>query len=245
MGRLCSRGDEHIRLAGGFVHTLAGDQRCSLAHASYFAYTFRMIEKTCEVCQSAFRVKPYRAKRARFCSMSCRSKWQAETFLNAAPKTHLIGNKFRAGKRPANAFRSEDVRGSAHIRWQDGLALTCEHCGAPFNQKPWLARQNGVARFCSTKCAGKAKPKGENAPDWVGGPRTYRGRGWLAARAAVVQDQGGDCAECGEHVGKSLPVHHIKPFRLFNSAESANARKNLVGLCQSCHMRHEYQNRPS
>jgi hypothetical protein len=204
-----------------------------------------MIEKTCETCQAAFSVKPYRAAKARFCSASCRSSWQAKAFLNAAPKVHLIGNKFRAGLRPSNAFKSEDVTGRAHPRWRDGLALTCAHCGAAFRQKPWLAKQNGVARFCSISCSGAAKPKGAASPDWVGGPRTYRGRGWLIARAAVVRDQGGNCAECGVNVGKSLPVHHIKPFRLFPTADLANTRDNLVGLCQSCHMRHEYQNRSS
>ncbi len=36
-----------------------------------------------------------------------------------------------------------------------------------------------------------------------------------------------------------MPVHHKRPFRLFWFASEANRRSNLVGLCQSCHMKIE------
>jgi predicted HNH restriction endonuclease len=36
-----------------------------------------------------------------------------------------------------------------------------------------------------------------------------------------------------------LPVHHIKPFREFDHPEEANKPENLIGLCQSCHMKRE------
>jgi len=152
----------------------------------------------------------------------------------------MVGNKLRVGKRPTNAFTSEAVRGQANPNWKEGIALQCELCGKDFRQKPWVARQNGVARFCGRECF---KASGCFVADksicYVGGPTTYRGRGWLIARAEVVADQGGNCAECGKHVGRSLPVHHKLPFRLFDTAEAANARSNLVGLCQSCHMKAE------
>jgi 5-methylcytosine-specific restriction endonuclease McrA len=51
-----------------------------------------------------------------------------------------------------------------------------------------------------------------------------------------VAEQNGRCADCYVSVGKSLSVHHIRPFRLFRTASEANARDNLIGLCQSCHM---------
>lgn len=233
------RGDEHVRLTGGFIHALAGDERCSVAKRQRPMYHVSMITMTCERCSVAFPVRPYRQKTARFCSASCRSSWQAEAFLNAAPKTHLKGNQFRAGKRPANAFASEDVKGRNNPKWTDGDLRTCQHCAKQFWQKPWQTRCNGPARFCGIECRGAAKPSGPNAPDWVGGPRTYRGRGWLLARKAVVAEQGGCCDMCGKHVGSGLAVHHIRPFRLFDTAEEANVRSNLVGLCQSCHMKAE------
>jgi predicted HNH restriction endonuclease len=34
-------------------------------------------------------------------------------------------------------------------------------------------------------------------------------------------------------------VHHIRPFREFRDSAEANQRENLIGLCQSCHMKTE------
>ena len=199
----------------------------------------------CETCGETFWVKPYRRSKARFCSKQCSGAWHAKEFLNAGPKPHLIGNTFRAGKKPANAFTSEQVRGEANHRWQPGAEMTCEHCAKVFRQKPWLARQNGEARFCGRECfEASACFLGEKSSNWVGGPKTYRGRGWKVARAAVVVEQRGCCAECRKTVGKSLPVHHITPFRMFRSAAEANVRSNLIGLCQSCHMKHERMEAP-
>jgi hypothetical protein len=196
----------------------------------------------CEVCGGAFNVKPYRRKKARFCSQKCGGVWHAKARLNTGTKPYMLGNKHRVGKRPANAFTSDQVRGEANPRWQDGTERECEHCGQAFRQKPWLERQNGPARFCGPECFVASDCfVGEKSPTWVGGPQTYRGRGWKAARAAVVAEQNGTCADCSKVVGESLPVHHRKPFRLFASAEEANQRSNLVGLCQSCHMKAERQ----
>jgi hypothetical protein len=196
----------------------------------------------CGECNSPFHVKPYRRATARFCSFKCGGAWHARTRLNdGKPKPHMRGNKLRLGMRPANAFAVGAV-GEKSLRWQEGVERTCEHCKKSFRQKPWLERQNGPARFCGKACfAASGCFTRERSPLWVGGPKTYRGRGWSAARTAVVTEQDGACADCGKHVGKSLPVHHRRPFREFATAEEANQRSNLVGLCQSCHMKAEHR----
>jgi 5-methylcytosine-specific restriction endonuclease McrA len=147
-----------------------------------------------------------------------------------------------ATRRPPREYARPPVRrGAANHKWVPALRFTCEQCGLEFERKPWRAR--GTAnRFCSRPCLEtfrRERESGENAPDWVGGPVTRRGRGWLRIRAQVVTEQGGNCAHCGRHVGKSLPVNHIRPFREFASAAEANQRDNLIGLCQPCHMRAE------
>lgn len=198
------------------------------------------VEKTCEVCNGLFSVKPYRAETARFCSYRCGGTVHERERLRKQPRDYMLGNTFRANKPPLNAFTSETVRGKAHPRWVEGRERVCERCANAFRQPPWLERQNGPARFCSAECFRKSGIfDGEKSPTWVGGPTTYRGRGWLRARLVVVADQGGRCADCERLIGDGLPVHHIKPFRLFPSAAEANARGNLVGLCQSCHMKRE------
>ena len=194
----------------------------------------------CEECQTAFRVKPYRVGKARFCSFACGGRFHARTRLNTGSKAYMRGNQLRKGLRPTNAFKSEDVRGAASKKWKDGLSLVCQRCGVDFRQKPWVARQNGVARFCSKACfTASGCFQGERSSTYVGGATTYRGRGWLIARAEVVADQEGCCDSCGKVCGHSLPVHHIRPFREFATAAEANARSNLIGLCQSCHMKEE------
>jgi len=198
-----------------------------------------MVTKICEVCGLPFRVKPYRADSARFCSFACGGTWRLKT--HPMPNAHKAGNRFRAGLRPANAFMSEHVRGSANARWVDGETFTCEHCGKPFVVKPWVVRQNGVPRFCGRVCfSASGAFRGELSRTWVGGPKTYRGRGWRAARLLAVKRDGGRCADCGELGGASIPVHHVRPFREFSSAAEANAPDNLICLCQRCHMRAEY-----
>lgn len=77
--------------------------------------------------------------------------------------------------------------------------------------------------------------RGAGSPGYAGGPTTIRGEFWREIRARVVQEQDGFCGDCGTHVGQSLPVHHKLPFRLFATAEEANVRDNLIGLCSRCH----------
>ena len=199
-----------------------------------------MIEKTCEVCGGAFQVKPYRADKARFCSRQCGGSWHARTRLNFGSKPWAVGNKWRAGKPPSNKGKPSPYVGELSPSWKRGIELSCEHCTKTFFQKPWLAQQNGIARFCSKSCfTASGCFVAEKSPTWVGGPQTYRGRGWLSARAVVVEEQRGCCANCHRYIGKGLPIHHRRPFREFATAEEANVRSNLVGLCQSCHMKLE------
>jgi hypothetical protein len=197
-----------------------------------------MITKVCEVCGKEFSVKPYRAKTARFCSFACGGKWHMTHRVMRGPD--MRGNTYRKGLRPTNAFTSERVRGSNNPRWVQGETFVCEHCGQSFTRKPWLVRQNGTPRFCSSKCfRASGTFRGERSPTWVGGPKTYRGRGWRKARLLAVERDKGTCQRCGKVLGDSIPVHHKRPFREFATAEEANALDNLICLCQSCHMKRE------
>lgn len=201
-----------------------------------------MIEKTCEICETKFFVKAYRRDKARFCSQKCGGVWHARERLASISKDYMKGNKFRVGMRPTNAFAPENVKGAGSLNWKEGTLRQCEHCSAGFRQKPWLTRQNGPARFCCKDCfTASGCFQGDRSSSYVGGKATYRGRGWSKVRAAVVAEQSGNCDECGKHVGKSLPVHHKRPFREFETADEANQRNNLIGLCQSCHMKMEYR----
>ena len=199
-------------------------------------YNICMITKTCEICGCTFEVRPYRANTARFCSFACGGKWHAQN--RGLPHDHLKGNQFRKGKRPVNAFTSEQVSGENSPVWKESITTSCLHCGKTFERKPWMVRQNET-KFCSQECY-KAHNVGEYHWHYQGGPVTYRGRSWTAARKAAVERDNGTCQQCGKVVGKSIPVHHIKPYRTFPTPEEANSLDNLICLCQSCHMKKEY-----
>ena len=160
-----------------------------------------MITKTCEICGCSFQVKPYREKTARFCSQSCGGKWHMAN--RKMPNDHKLGNQWRKGIRPTNAFTSEQAR---TINLVDCEKHECAHCGQMFEIKPWLARQNATKsgrRFCCKRCHSEYKAlyeSGKNAADYVGGITTYRGKGWLEARAAAVERDKGTCQECGKTI---------------------------------------------
>lgn len=197
-----------------------------------------MIDKKCEICGANFQVSPYREKTARFCSKACGSSWHAQTRLNTGTKPWAVGNKWRQGKPPKNAFTSEQTSGDKNYKWVESISLPCQQCGATFSRKPWVVRQN-TPKFCSQKCA-QTHNSGANHWGYVGGPNTYRGRSWRKQRLIAVERDNGTCQDCGKEVGKSIPVHHIKPYREFSCEENANHLSNLICLCQSCHMKREY-----
>ena len=162
--------------------------------------------------------------------------------VRTMPNDHKFGNKWRVGLRPTNAFTSEQAKAMNKVPSE---IYNCHQCRNDFEIKPWIARQNKTKsgfRFCSKKCHSSYMSKnksGENSPHWVGGITTYRGKGWLDARMIAVNRDGGTCQDCGAYIGNSISVHHITPFRLFESAQKANLPENLICLCQSCHMKQE------
>lgn len=189
----------------------------------------RMI-KHCAVCDKEILVRPKRFERTKYCSRQCRGR-ATVGHMNAV-RPPVKGN-----------FKVGDNMGKANHKWVEPIEFKCEYCGDLFYKKPYQVNHADFAgRYCSKKCRNnyrKEYESGENSPHWVGGPRTYRGRGWLDARAKAVERDNGTCQVCSMHIGYSIPVHHIIPFRDFDSAVEANALDNLVCQCQPCHMRHE------
>lgn len=87
---------------------------------------------------------------------------------------------------------------------------------------------------------------GSDHPDWNGGKTPY-GKGFTAKKKSEVRSRDGhQCQSCSmgqsehlEQYDRKLHVHHIMPRRLFEDAEKANAKENLVTLCIQCH--HEWE----
>ena len=75
--------------------------------------------------------------------------------------------------------------------------------------------------------------------EWSGDPNNY-GPNWTKLRNEVRKRDNYQCQVCGlpESV-RSHDVHHITPFRYFQSHQYANRLENLVTLCPRCHRRAE------
>jgi len=144
---------------------------------------------------------------------------------------------------PAEYAKPPVMRGQDNPKWVSPIVCVCRNCGHTFERKPHRIGPDGrTGDYCSNECRDEYRHKHQRGPDspfWLGGPDSYRGRNWQRIRRKVVAKQRGRCAHCGTLVGDSLPIHHITPFRDFESATEANRLDNLIGLCQPCHMKTE------
>ena len=191
--------------------------------------------KPCEQCGGPLpRVVPSQRHRQRFCSKTCKSRWIG--------MTHGMSAACQAARKPPPHYS-----GAKNPKWVEALRFACKNCGAAFERKPWRARQSPPL-YCSKSCRNDYRHRvevGRESPFWVEGKSARRGKAWQRIRLVVVEAQGGACARCGTHVGNGLPVHHIRPFREFASADEANVLSNLIGYCQPCHMKIEPRRRKS
>jgi hypothetical protein len=129
--------------------------------------------------------------------------------------------------------------------WRGGVTsvkYTCEECGVEFK-----GRKDRKNKYCSLQCKGKwiSKNKsGENSPLWKGGHTRYRGPSWNSSKRAARERANNvcehpDCSATPEDVGRNLDVHHIIPFRYFDSHKEANKLDNLILLCPKHHKEEE------
>lgn len=84
---------------------------------------------------------------------------------------------------------------------------------------------------------------GSNHPDWKGGTTDYYHPNWEDIREKIVERDGNKCMVCGNSETR-LCVHHIKPRSEFCDGgeynyDKACEERNLVTVCNSCHMKFE------
>ncbi len=115
------------------------------------------------------------------------------------------------------------------------IKLTCDTCGKSIEKQPSAVHEHN---FCGRECFAKWRSSsdwtGANNPSWLGGHSEYRGENWSRQRSAARERDNDTCQRCGVN-GHSFPVHHIRPFHLFDTYLDANRLENLVTLCPPCH----------
>lgn len=74
---------------------------------------------------------------------------------------------------------------------------------------------------------------------WGSDPNVY-GPNWQTLRQKIILRDANVCRGCGNRFESSkLHVHHLVPFRNFESPVLANQASNLVSLCAACHRKAE------
>jgi len=194
--------------------------------------------KNCIECGKEFKPRKERIETAKWCGNDCALIGRSKLFK---------GNKLRCGLVPKNAYKKGENEKENHPRWKERNKFTCINCSNEFEKEKWRSEsKTHTNQYCSVFCRSEYKKNnlsGENAKDFVGGQQTYRGKNFNKIRLEVIDMQNGHCIYCNAQIGKSLHVHHIKPFRYFDSPEKANCLSNLIGLCNHCHMKVEHQTR--
>ncbi|ASN07355.1 hypothetical protein CFK40_09685 [Virgibacillus necropolis] len=120
--------------------------------------------------------------------------------------------------------------------------INCTNCSSKLERKPSIIKN---WNFCDSHCMAEYYAKsgafsGENNKAWQGGDIDYYGPNWRSQRKKTRIRDNYTCQDCGlteKEYGHELSVHHIIPFRQFNSDwECANKLSNLVSLCEHpCH----------
>ena len=201
-----------------------------------------MPTKNCVQCGVEYSIPNYRVSNSRFCGKPCHGRWTSAHRVYDG--SHAIGNKYRLGLPGPYKGQVGPTKGR---RFVDYVKYTCAYCDKEFERSPNESRKHPggdkMGRFCNRACSNKfisERRSGVQSPLYVGGIKTYRGRGWNEARMLAVLRDGGSCVVCFRHIGASIPVHHIRPFREFADPKEANVLGNLTCMCQSCHMKAEW-----
>lgn len=188
------------------------------------------VVKTCPECHKEFPIPPSREAKYTFCSIECKR--------HATPRRQCdkCGKEFTVKKSKVDTGRGKYCSKAC---WSERANWKISEC--PICHKKTRVRENDKRRYCSYKCHGMHLAQtisGENSVHWKGGHEDARGANWRQQRKLARKRDGYKCQNCGKtqkQNGRSLDVHHIRPFRTFDNYEEANELSNLISLCMSCH----------
>jgi len=218
----CTNCDESITRLDGALER-ADNHFCSNDCQAAFSYN-GWIETECARCDVAVEKERWRVERYDnvFCSVECSAAFKSE---------HQVGKT-----------------GPDSPVWVGRVTVECEQCDETIRVRPKAVE---TTRFCSQPCRSAWMVEsgviaGENSPFWKGGRIDHYGASWPRQRASALERDEYRCQHCGmtreEHTrkyGNDLHVHHIVPFRTFDSSAVANQLSNLVVLCRPHHVRWE------
>jgi DEAD/DEAH box helicase domain-containing protein len=147
--------------------------------------------------------------------------------LNVEKETNLMGGRIGYG----DISLTTQVVGFTKIKWESHEKLGYHELELP----PSNLLTTGYWFMFEKTAVEELRKMGA----WSNDPNNY-GPTWKTQRDLARARDGFMCQVCGiPESGTPHHVHHIKPFRVFDTATDANTLNNLTTLCPSCHKRVE------
>lgn len=176
-------------------------------HAQVHGESIAGFQTECEYCGAEFRIRQSdRLETKNFCDDECQGNWQSEN---------------RSGE-DSHAYEGKTIE------------VECEFCGSDVEKNKSQLDENQERYYCGYQCQADWRKENINT-----GSHDY-GETWYSQRRKALRRADHECedprcnrTECQN--GNSLEVHHIVPFRTFNSSEVANDLDNLLVLCREHH----------
>lgn len=188
----------------------------------------------CKVCDSSFKVKPYREDSAKYCSKGCQHKSMESE--NVEISCDNCGNLFsvKPSRRKTarfcsnscyNSVKSELFSGENAAGWEGGRLSSkyCDFCDEEFH---FYESREDTARFCSPDCRHR-----ELSELLSGDVQSVRNSAEYNRWRKSVISRDKECVECGE--SDNLHAHHIVPVEEDKSL--ATELSNGKTLCRECH----------
>ncbi|MEE2754834.1 MAG: HNH endonuclease [Candidatus Latescibacterota bacterium] len=122
---------------------------------------------------------------------------------------------------------------SEHVR--------CSNCGRNTTVPRWFKKEGLELHFCTDRCRRLWRDDHRSTVKLKGRPE-FRGGNWTEVAQRIRERDAFKCRSCGvteEDLGRQLDVHHIVPYRAFNTLDRANCPDNLISVCPSCHKKME------
>jgi len=195
----------------------------------------------CDWCgeEATQRKAHYRGTEHHFCSPSCTNKWQARDTPELVCENCGEVYQVQPADKDESRFCSAECRNSHPYKGK--TQLDCEYCGEDYEVYPSQAPRSS---FCSAECQldwMHDTYRGEDHPRHVSHTTGWYGPEWEDIRAEIHDRDGHSCVVCGAERDETpqLDVHHIVPYRKFESNEEAHSKDNLITLCRSCHSKYE------
>ena len=201
------------------------------------------VELECEICEDIFRVAKHREDTARVCSNECRGELTGRILSGINPYEYTCkrcGHDFKSQAKD-RIYCSKECHNKS---MEDQVETECANCaGVLFRVRSQYELSD--KHFCDFDCRREWMGEnwvGEDNPQYINGGHQYRGSNWPEQRLKALRRDQARCQSCGVAESKKQRghhVHHIVPYRKFDSWQEANELSNLVTLCESCHQRWE------